>query len=109
MTSQRNADWEYRVEQMCKPEFFKATINVSQSSLNELGLSLDEFMRLQYKLRLIEESAVKQALAMLKGTLKYDTDDRTPDEWAAFEEEEDIDRFNYNILKRDARNKEVSR
>lgn len=95
--------WEERVERLCSPENF--SIHLSPGLDLQVGLTNKEYLRLLPKLELIRTQAVKQAVAMLRGTIKYEHDDRTPEEWRAESRAEKIDRMNYDLLGEDAEEK----
>ena len=62
--------------------------------------------RLKYKLNLVEQRAELLARGMLKGTLKYDRDELSVDEWLEFLGDDATDTINYIDLLKDARRKE---
>jgi len=92
--------WEARVKELCKAEFFQASIEISEALLDKL--SFDERKRLYKKLKLVEQAATYMAAGMLKGTLKYPTDNLTVEQWMAHVVGEGADQFNYEILLADA-------
>ena len=97
-----NQGWERR-RALIDPSLFKLHIVLDPVLLDEEnGLDDIELERLERKLSLVAAYAAKLCAGMLKGTIKYATDDRTPEEWLAEEEDEDLDRTNYRLLKQDA-------
>ena len=99
-----NADWEDRYEKINEPSNFDVVIYPFANITYRL--SKTEAERLQNKLRLLEDYTRKLAVGMLKGTLKYPTDNWSVEQWMHEEEDEEIDRLNYRLLKQNAINKE---
>ena len=91
-----NENWEARYDKLINEDCFSVNIFL-EFALTD-NLTEDEIDRLQIKLYPIEDLAKRLAVAMLKGTLKYPTDNRTVEEWAAFEEDEFFDLVNYRLL-----------
>ena len=87
--------WEERYAKY-KASDFQVTVDLP------VGHDLDdvEVERTLIKLDIIKEFAQDLALGMLKGSIKYLHDNRTPDEWAAFEEDEQNDVVNYRLLRK---------
>ena len=87
--------WEARVKELAKPAHFVVDIY-------PIGLSGkitdEEFSRLHKKLKLVAEAATYMAAGMLKGTIKYPTDDLPLDTWMAHVIGEGADQMNYQIL-----------
>jgi len=90
-------DWESRLSEACDSENFRVLITASG-----LGLTDDEYDRLQPKLRLIEQFALRLAQNMVKGTIKYIHDDRSVEEWLGFEDDDYADAVNYRLLRQEA-------
>jgi len=88
------ADWQARVEELCKPENFRAY--VLSGLYNEL--SGEERMHLRHHLNLVEEWAKYMAAGMLKGVLKYDTQQRPVEQWMAHMVGEGADQSCYQML-----------
>jgi hypothetical protein len=65
-------------------------------------LSRRDVDRLTPKIHMVQEAAAKLALAMIKGTLKYDTDDWSVDKWVEFGVDDASDALNYWYLLREA-------
>ena len=99
-----NEGWENRYEQINEPSYFEVVIFPFVNILYRLDKT--EAERLQKKLKLLENYTRKLAVGMLKGTLKYPTDNWTVEQWMHEEEDEEIDRINYRLLKQDAIAKE---
>jgi len=88
-------NWQARCEELCKPENFHARIN----AVNLIGkVSNSEYERLYKKMRLVEEWAQYMAAGMLKGTLKYETDEHDLKTWMAHVIGEGADQASYQIL-----------
>ena len=92
--------WEERYAKYTASDF-QVTVNLP------VGHDLDdvEVERTLIKLEIIKEFAQDLSLGMLKGSLKYVSDDRTPEEWAAFEEDEQNDTTNYRLFRKVAQRK----
>jgi len=88
--------WEARVKELARAEFFSARIVYSDKLSKQLSPS--EHIRLDKKLDLVQQAAEYMAAGMLKGTLKYPTDDLTVEQWMAHVVGEGADQFNYEIL-----------
>lgn len=97
--------WEQRVEQLCKPEYFSDRLEPTLHLLSRL--SDDEWKRLEPKLVLVRQAAKIMAAGMLKGTLKYSTDDYTIETWMAHLIGEGADQLNYQLLLVDAYDNKV--
>lgn len=95
--------WEKRYLEFSTDDF---TVTIAY---NGDKLTDDEYSRTRLKLDIIEEYAAELALQMLKGSVKYYSDDRSPEEWRAFEDEEQNDIANYRLLRRTAERKEAGR
>jgi len=88
-------NWQARCEELCKPENFVVSVN----AVNLIGkVSNDEYERLYKKMRLVEEWARYMAAGMLKGTIKYSTDDYELKIWMAHVIGEGADQSNYELL-----------
>ena len=100
MDKQRtNPGWEERAERLCDP----ANFVVEVTNLPLKGLTPAEQYRLCKKLRLVEQFAARLAANMLKGVVKYPSDEMTVEEWEAAEEDDTVDSINYRLLAADAR------
>ena len=95
-----NKNWEKRYEDLINEDCFSVNILLNFALTD--NLTEDEIERLQTKLYEIEIFANKLSVAMLKGTLKYPSDTRTVEEWAAFEQDEFFDLVNYRLLLKSA-------
>lgn len=93
-----NEGWEERFEVLGSVDYFGADVYCHSHELKMLGLTGSELARLQYKLSLVESLAVRLATGMLKGVLKYNTDDLTPEEWTEHIFSESADLLNYLAL-----------
>jgi len=88
--------WEARVKELARAEFFQASVDLHPHLLGEL--TEVQIARLKVKLKLVEEAAEYMAAGMLKGTLKYPTDDVSLETWMAHVIGEGADQMNYQIL-----------
>lgn len=89
-------NWEERASRLAVPASFSA--RVTPHDLLQVQLDYDEWVRLNKKMRLVEGSAVKLAMGMLKGTLKYESDVITQAAWMAHLTAEMHDAVNYLAL-----------
>ena len=88
-------NWQARCEELCKPNNFVVSVN----AVNLIGkVSNDEYERLYKKMRLVEEYAQYMAAGMLKGTIKYETDEYELKTWIAHVIGEGADQSNYELL-----------
>ena len=92
--------WEIRATELAKPEFFWVSIGLDPELRK--GLSTAENKRLDKKLELVRQAASYMAAGMVKGTVKYSSDDYTVEKWLANVVGEGSDLFNYMILLADA-------
>ncbi len=92
--------WEKRAKKLARPEFFWISIGIEPYLLEKLSIKEQE--RLRAKLRLVREAATFMAAGMVKGTVKYSSDDYTVEKWLANVVGEGSDLFNYMILLADA-------
>ena len=107
MSSEINDGWEERFQAVKDKPVIEVSVSASPSlAYGKCSLSREDQRRLLCKLQLVEDEAEKMALAMLKGTLKYKSDDLTPEQWNDHSEEERIDQNNYLLLKRRAERQE---
>ena len=97
-----NADWEERYKDLLiLREMFSVDVRLGPSAYQ--WLSTNERRRIRTKLEMVKGLAEKLAWGMLKGTLKYPTDDWTDKQWGAYAEDEENDLINYRLLKAHAR------
>ena len=87
--------WEERYAKYNPRDFEVTIILPGEHDLDEI-----EVQRTLLKLEILEEFVQDLALALTKGSLKYYSDDRSPEEWAAFEEDEQNDVVNYRLLRK---------
>lgn len=87
--------WQERVKELARPELFSGYTPKAEL-LNKL--SAQEKERLFRKLALVKQAASWMAAGMLKGTLKYATDDYSLDQWLAHLVGEGADQMNYQLL-----------
>ena len=91
--------WQERVDRLVKVENFKVFIDWSQTGVAVRDqLTVEERSRLARKLDLVEKFATFMAAGMLKGTLKYSTDNYSIDQWMAHLIGEGADQANYAAL-----------
>lgn len=94
-----------KIEQI-SPHMFHCSINPNNAYLIDnitwvKQLTPEETTRLMDKIILVEEIACKFAANMLKGVLKYDTDNRSLEEWLAFGIDDAVDTVSYLYLARE--------
>lgn len=88
-------NWQELVKDI-SPEMFTVTINLKPEIAAKLtGTQLG---RMRWKLELVEFGARAMAAGMLKGTLKYPTDDYSIDQWIGHLIGEGADQMNYQLL-----------
>ena len=90
------AGWEERAKHLARYDLFKVTINPNAYLLT--GLTEDEKKRLFKKLRLVSNAARYMAAGMVKGTIKYATDNYDLKQWFAHLIGEGADQMNYQML-----------
>jgi len=88
--------WEERTRALAQPGLFTVEIGLSEK-LRE-AITDKEFKRLDKKLRLVEEYAKVMCAGMMKGTIKYETDDYDPQKWLAHLIGEGADQSCYSVL-----------
>ena len=101
-----NDGWEKRFEkatEMTYPMSDAFYVSVTPRMGVLVTITQDEERRLRSKLAMIERFMQRMAMGMLKGTLKYDTDNRTYDEWRAEFDDEFIDMVNYRVFMEETR------
>lgn len=91
------ANWQERYEAIDPEESFDVHIDTIRWLREQL--TPEENARLVPKLKLIEDHARELAYAMLKGTLKYDSDPMDPAYFDNHSRDEWIDGINYQLLK----------
>ena len=92
-----NPDWSERLRglQDIDPLFF---VGINMTFDLKRHLTPEEIMRMNEKLPKVQEFAREMAFGMLKGVIKYPTDEHTPEEWRAEARAELADTVNYHIL-----------
>lgn len=88
--------WQERVEKLAKPGGWGVEISMSRDLFH--ALTAEELLRLDKKVAMIAEATKWMLAAMVKGTLKYTSDDWTVDRWMAHLIGEGADQMNYQIL-----------
>lgn len=96
LAAKSKSGWEKRTKELAKPEFFFITLGVDPRVRD--GLTIPEYTRLVKKLELVREAATYMAAGMVKGTVKYASDDYSIEKWIANVVGEGSDLFNYQIL-----------
>lgn len=91
--------WELLME-LVDPKYFWVNIIISPELLEQLTET--QITRLRVKLELVKHAAQIMAAGMLKGTLKYPTDDYSVEQWVAHLIGEGADQMNYQLLLADA-------
>jgi hypothetical protein len=88
--------WQERVEQLAKVAYWEITVH----ALPELWdkLTPDEQTRLSIKMGMAIEATKYMLAGMVKGTVKYASDDWTLERWMAHLVGEGADQMNYQIL-----------
>lgn len=94
-----NPDWQKRYRVLGRPEHFNVAVGVDLADLQAHGLTKEESSRLAPKLKLVEQFAQRLAVGMLKGTVKYDSDDWSVQAWIDFEEDDTVDSIDYRLLR----------
>ena len=94
-------DWEQR---LAKFGYADIHVTIQPSLILWQSLSADERRYWDRNIEAVRAFAEHQALNMLKGILKYEKQERTPDEWAQYERDEFVDLVNYALLKDAAKN-----
>ena len=92
-------NWQERVNALCDPENFSVSIYYDPKRNT---LTPEETLRLGHKLDLVERYAAVMAAGMLKGVIKYPTDNLTLEQWFAHLIGEGADKANYDMLTLDA-------
>lgn len=99
--------WQERVAKLCKPEYFLVTVALKEELMQQL--TPDELARLRRKMVLVQQCSAIMLAGMLKGTLKYPTDNYSVDQWVAHLVGEGADQMNYALLLADAHTKTVAK
>ena len=99
-------NWQARAEELCRPEFWIVTMTPAAELWNRL--TADEQLRLIRKVELVRRFVGYQLAEMVKGTIKYATDNRSLAEWMANVIGEGADQMNYQLLASDAFEKDKS-
>ena len=94
-----------RIDKLARPEHFVVWITMEDTFHSEL--SDDEYLRIRDKLQLVKQIAAKLAANMVKGTLKYDTDEWSVDQWLDYATDDAVDTVNYLFLMKDEREREL--
>lgn len=89
-------NWVERVETWARPEHIQCSINVDLDL--RLEFSDDEYERFKIKKAYVEKFAAYMAAGMVKGCLKYTSDDWTVESWMGHLIGEGADQANYQIL-----------
>lgn len=89
-------NWQKRTEGLAKPEYWSVTAAPSVELWQ--ALTLEERVRLDAKVEMVINATKYLLAGMVKGTVKYTSDDWTLDRWMAHVIGEGADQFNYQIL-----------
>ena len=97
-------DWADSKLELCTPDNIEVTILPSHALFRIL--TPEDLKRLAPKLRMVEKAAAQLAGNMVKGTLKYQKDNWSVDEWIGYLLDDLSDSLNYAILLKEARAEE---
>ena len=89
-------DWVERTERLARAEHFDVDIYLKPSLTDEL--SLEEMARLATKLEYVSKFCKYMAAGMVKGCVKYTSDDWSTESWFGHLVGEGADQANYQIL-----------
>ena len=95
MSLKKNELWEKRVKELCLPNYFNCMVGMDTDLVSQL--TDDEIQRMTPKMHLVQEFAKAMAAGMLKGTIKYPTDDWGTN-WVSNMLGEQADAINYMLL-----------
>ena len=104
MKPEVNPGWEERYEQLRNAPI-SAVVFLSPEHVR--GLTPEEVVRLQSKVRLVADFAVCLVRGMLKGTVKYVTDRYDVATWQREADDDYVDAINYRLLLQDAQGRGV--
>ena len=105
LLAQPKEGWELRIKELANAKHFKVSIGVG--SVLRAGLTNKENERLDIKLQLVADAAALMAAGMVKGTVKYSTENYSVDKWMTHVIDEGVDQLNYQLLLVTAYQKEV--
>ena len=104
------ADWYEAKRIFLTPDLVNVRIGLT-SLFDDLvvrgEITQEDIRRLLPKIRLVEASAARRAVAMLKGTLKYTDDMNTVDQWFDHMTDELDDQSNYMDLLQQKRSEDA--
>lgn len=89
-------NWQQRTEALAKPEYWGVDISMSEHLI--VGLTTSEINRLEKKVAMVRDCAKYMLAGMVKGTVKYTSDDWTLERWMAHMIGEGADQMNYQLL-----------
>ena len=89
-------NWQERTERLAKPEFW--TIECKANVELWLELSDEERQRMGPKIDMVIMATKHMLAGMVKGTVKYTSDDWSLDRWMAHMVGEGYDQLNYQML-----------
>jgi hypothetical protein len=99
--AQVNEGWEERYHHI--RENFYQTINTGFLSdmVVDGALSASEATRAQWKIKLLEPFVTRLVVNMIKGTIKYTSDDWSEETWQDMGRDDKADSINYDLLFQD--------
>jgi len=87
---------ETQILEMLEPTMFNITVELNEDhSTIQKYLTIRDRTRTKQKLHMVEAAATRLALAMLKGTVKYPTDNHSIREWLEYALDDVGDGFQY--------------
>jgi hypothetical protein len=102
MPALSNQGWEARYEQIKPKVQVHIPAGLLVSELEAAGLlTPDEGDRAILKIRLVEPFVTRMVLNMIKGTVKYPTDEWSAEMWADAGMDDQADGINYSLLLKD--------
>jgi hypothetical protein len=92
----QNEDWQTRAKVLCSPDLWQVAANPSKDLFN--GLTEVEIQRLEPKIQMVLRVSKFMLAGMVKGTIKYPTDQYSLETWMAHLLGEGADYLNYITL-----------
>ena len=97
-----NEGWAARATDICQAENFRIDVLLNHHRLRFTGMTDEEIERLAPKLELVRELAMRLAINMAKGTIKYPRDTWSVDDWLDAAVDDTADGLNYIMMLRGA-------